>query len=267
LLQSGASDRWFFIRYSDPEWHLRLRVHGLPERLHREVLPALADSVNSLLDDGRLWRVQFDTYEREVERYGGADGILLAEQLFHVDSEVALELIEMLEPGDEGADERWRLTLYGVDLLLNDFGLDLNSKLRVLKEVRDAFAKELRTDKSLIAQLSEKFRKERRSLEKLLAASNDSEHPLAPGLAVLHRRSVQVAPIVAELKACEETGRLSGSIAELLPSYVHMHANRLLRSDQRRQEFVIYDLLVRVYESLLARARSEPGEVRREQGD
>jgi lantibiotic biosynthesis protein len=226
--------------------------------LHREVLPALQNSVNPLLDDGRLWRVQFDTYEREVERYGGEGGIVLAERLFHVESEVALALIEMLEPGDEGGDERWRLTFYGIDLLLMDFGLDLNGKLSVLKQVREAFAKEFLADKSLTAQLSEKFRKERRSLENLLAASSHSEHPLAPGIAVLHRRSEQVVPIVAELKACEESGRLSGSIADLLPSYVHMHANRLLRSAQRMQEFVIYDLLVRIYESRLARARSEP---------
>lgn len=253
LRQSAALDQWFFVRYGDPEWHLRLRLHGSPRRLHRDVLPALQDTFNPLLDDGRLWRWQFDTYEREVERYGGAEGIILAERLFHLDSEVALELIEMLEPGDEGVDERWRLTLYGIDRLLMDFGLDLRGKLEVLKKVRQGFAKEFRVEKNLTAQLSEKFRKERRSLESLLAASEETEHPLAPGLAVLHRRSTQIIPIVAALKASAETDRLSGSLAEILPSYVHMHANRVLRSAHRMQEFVIYDLLVRVYESRLAR--------------
>ena len=256
MLQSGAGDQWFFIRYGDPEWHLRLRVHGSPETLHRHVLPALQDRVNPLLDDGRIWRVQFDTYEREVERYGGLEGIALAERLFHEDSEAVLELIEMLEPGDEGVDERWRLTLYGIDLLLMDFGLDLDSKLRVLKQMRDSLAKEFRTDKSLTAQLSEKFRKEHRSLEALCAGAA-SDHPLAPGLAVLHHRSQQLTPIVAELIACAESGRLAVSIPELLTSYVHMHANRLLRSAQRQQEFVIYDLLVRIYESRLARTRRD----------
>src|SRR5262249_22589613 len=68
-LQSGAADGWFFLRYGDPDWHLRLRFHGAPERLHAEVLPALQAAVAPLLDDGRLWRAQLDTYEREVERY------------------------------------------------------------------------------------------------------------------------------------------------------------------------------------------------------
>jgi hypothetical protein len=42
---------------------------------------------------------------------------------------------------------------------------------------------------------------------------------------------------------------------ELVPSLIHMHANRLLRSAQRAQELVLYDFLYRIYESELVRAR------------
>ena len=90
---SGAADRWFFIRYGDPDWHLRLRFHGRPERLQGEVLPTLQAAAAPLLEDGRLWRLQLDTYEREVERYGGSAGIVLAEKLFHLDSEAVLEML------------------------------------------------------------------------------------------------------------------------------------------------------------------------------
>ena len=37
-LRTGAADGWFFIRYGDPDWHLRLRLHGEPARLSAEVL-------------------------------------------------------------------------------------------------------------------------------------------------------------------------------------------------------------------------------------
>lgn len=40
-MRSGASDGWFFIRYSDPHWHLRVRFHGEAARLLDEVLPNL----------------------------------------------------------------------------------------------------------------------------------------------------------------------------------------------------------------------------------
>jgi hypothetical protein len=38
-----------------------------------------------------------------------------------------------------------------------------------------------------------------------------------------------------------------------------MHANRLLRSAARPQELVIYDFLVRLYESKVARAKKQKG--------
>ena len=44
-------------------------------------------------------------------------------------------------------------------------------------------------------------------------------------------------------------------VGEILPSYVHMFVNRLIRSDQRAHELVLYDFLVQIYGSLLARAR------------
>ncbi|HEY6119368.1 MAG TPA: lantibiotic dehydratase, partial [Pyrinomonadaceae bacterium] len=254
LLQLKVVDRWFFIRYADPAWHLRLRFHGLPDKLHRKGLPRIQDALNPLLDDGSIWRVQLDTYERELERYGGVEGIVLAEQLFYLDSEAVLEIIEMLEPGDEGADERWRLTLCGIDCLLTDFGFDLENKRTVLKQVRDAFGKEFRVDKTLVGQLSEKYRKERKSLETLLNSDHNAESSLSPGLAVLRHRSEQLVPLVAELKSHERSGKLSVPLVELASSYVHMHANRLLRSVQRQQELVLYDLLSRFYESQAARS-------------
>lgn len=255
VLGSGAADRWFFIRYGDPDWHVRLRFQGSPERLRGDAFPAVESAVAPLLSDGRLWRVQFDTYEREVERYGGNEGILRAERIFQADSEAVLEILDLLEPGDAGLDERWRLTLHGMDALLTDLSLDLQIKSAVLDKVRATFAREFHADTRLKVKLGERFRKERKSLEALLAPTPDAGHALAPGFEILRHRSARLAPIVAELKSCEETGRLTVPITELAPSYLHMHANRLLRSGHRAHELVLYDFLARRYETELARAK------------
>jgi hypothetical protein len=61
---------------------------------------------------------------------------------------------------------------------------------------------------------------------------------------------------LAELGLREAAGRLSVPRTELAQSYLHMHANRLLRSLQRQQEFVLYDFLSRQYESRNARLAS-----------
>jgi thiopeptide-type bacteriocin biosynthesis protein len=256
--RKGDVDCWFFIRLSDPDFHLRLRFHGEPDRLRDCVQPLLNDALAPFLTDNRIWRAQFDTYEREVERYGGAEGVSLSEQLFEIDSEAALELIDKLEPGDASADERWMLTVYGIDRLLNDFGIKLNMKHAILLEMRDLFAREFGMDQSLLIQLNTKFRKERKQLQNLLDAPIKTDHPLAPGLAILQARSRKLSAIVRKLMLSEQKGRLSISLPHLLPHYIHMHANRLLRNAHRPQELVIYHLLTRFYESQLKSIRPAP---------
>jgi thiopeptide-type bacteriocin biosynthesis protein len=252
-LGSGVADGWFFIRYGDPDWHLRLRLHGPPERL-RQLAGGLSGMLAPLHREQLLWKVQLDTYEREEERYGGPEGILLAEQLFQADSEAVLELLELL-PGDEGADARWRLMLCGMDLLLSDLGLGLEARLQVVTALRESFGREFHADRALERQLNERFRKERRSTEALLCARSADTPALARGLEVLQRRSDKLAPVVAGLKELEAAGRLSVSIAELAGSFLHLHANRLARSAARAQELVLYDLLSRHYSSQAARQR------------
>jgi thiopeptide-type bacteriocin biosynthesis protein len=207
-LEAGAAEEWFFLRYGDPEWHLRLRLRGDPRRLLAEVLPALHAALGPLLDDGTVFRCQLDTYDREVERYGGPLGVRLAERLFCADSEAALALIEACA-GDEGADARWRLCLLGMDRLLDDLGLDLPGKRQVLQDARASFGREFHVDPTLERQLGERYRKERLALEALLASpvqAQGAAHPLAEGPSILRRRSAALAGVAAELRGAKPRG-------------------------------------------------------------
>ncbi|MEA2901181.1 MAG: lantibiotic biosynthesis protein [Actinomycetota bacterium] len=243
-LAQGVADAWFFVRYGDPDWHVRVRLHGDPApllaRLHQATAP--------LLDDGRVWRVQLDTYEREVERYGGDAGVEVAERMFHHDSEAVLAILERLS-GDEGLDARWRLALVGTDRLLDDLGFSLEDKAAWAGARRREFGLEFAVDAAATARLGRRYRSERAALEELLVADEDGDHPLTPGLAILARRSEAVAPAVADLRA------RGLPLPDLAASLAHMHANRLLRSAHRAQELAIHDLLHRLYQARLHRAR------------
>lgn len=254
VMASKAADQWFFIRYGDPDWHLRLRFHGAPGPLHAQVLGWLHDVITPLRREGLVWRVQFDTYEREVERYGGPEGVLLAERLFHVDSEATLALLGLL-PGESGADLRWRLTLWGIDAMLGDLGLDLAAKSRLMERLCAAFGPEFRVDGAFERQLGKKFRQHRSELEALLEGASGAGGPLGPAAEVLRMRSEQWAPGMRELRALEAAGRLTLTVEQLATSYIHMHANRMLRTAARAQELVLYDFLRRLYTSQAARQR------------
>jgi thiopeptide-type bacteriocin biosynthesis protein len=245
-LTSGAADSWFFIRYADPEPHLRLRVHGDPRRLTSEVLPTLSDRLTPLVDDGLVARWQLDTYVREVERYGGERGILLAERLFCVDSTCVLAVVRGL-PGDEGLAWRWKVALYGVDQLLDALGFTLEAKQQFVRQRRDTFARWLRADDRLRRQLGHKHRTERQALDELLRLGRGP----VDAVPALRQRTQELAPIVEELQALQRTGELLVSLSELAGTYTHMHVNRSLRSEQLFQELVMYDLLDRLYRTQL----------------
>ncbi|MCY1003614.1 lantibiotic dehydratase [Myxococcus sp. MISCRS1] len=249
---SGASDRWFFIRYHDPEPHVRLRFHGAPRRLDTEVWPLLRDACARALASGEAWRLQLDTYEREVERYGGPAGMEACEAAFQADSEAVLAMLEAY-PGDAGAETRWRLGVKGLDALLEDLGMDLDAKLEVMQRLRRSFGAEFKVERHFEAQLSTRFRKEARALEALLQTSPDTEGPWKPGLRALQRRSEAMRPVVEHLRHAQSEGRLSGKVEALAESLLHMHVNRLLPADQRAQELILYDFLTRLYRSRRAR--------------
>jgi thiopeptide-type bacteriocin biosynthesis protein len=250
--RGGWIDRWFFIRYGDPDWHLRWRLRGSPERLREHVRPAIEAAVESALADGRLWRVVLDTYQPEVERYGGPGGIDLAEQVFHADSEAVLDVVDGLD-GDAGADVRWRLALPGIDRLLADLGLDLRQRLAVIEHARAGFLQEWRAGRALKRQLSARFRTERRALEALLDGEAGASQTFAQGFTAFARRSDRLRPVAAELNARERASGVTTPLADLASSHVHMHVNRLLRSDQRAHELVLYDFLARLYRAALHR--------------
>jgi thiopeptide-type bacteriocin biosynthesis protein len=97
--------QWFFIRYADPDAHLRLRVRGTPAALWGDLLPRLRDWFATLRSAGLVSRLALDSYDPEVERYGGPSLIASAERVFHADSEAVTRILGILDGGpDLGGD-------------------------------------------------------------------------------------------------------------------------------------------------------------------
>jgi thiopeptide-type bacteriocin biosynthesis protein len=254
---AGHARSWFFLRYGDPDWHLRVRFHGQPARLRETVLPRLEEVFRRLLAAGAAWKCQLDTYDREVERYGGPGGIGLSEEVFFHDSEAVLDMLDSFT-SDAGADLRWRLTLAGMDRMLEDFGFDLEARQRLAERGRAGFAGRYRHE-PLRGPLADRLRQERPSLERLLSARREGPEEVLPGLAALARRSEALGRVARELYGLEGQSRLHGSVAEIVPSYLHMFVNRLSRSAGPEHEMVTYDFLAQIYSSLLARNRKAGG--------
>ena len=255
-ITTGLADRWFFVRYADPEWHLRLRIHGETRRLNEKLLPRVLEMLEAETTSGRCWRVGLETYEPEEERYGGREGLAVAETLFHHDSEACLELLSLAKDGGNSAT-RWRIGVCSVDRLLRDMGLCLGERRDLMRRLRRSFGDEQGVGGPARRGIGEKFRQEREALWSLLSGECPVESPLKEAMVVLRERSRRNADAQKRLWAARREGRLHVPLDEFASSIVHMHVNRLLRSGHRRQEAVLYDLLARLYDSQVARGEDD----------
>jgi thiopeptide-type bacteriocin biosynthesis protein len=93
---------WFFVRFTDPDGHLRVRLRAsLGNRATlRDGLLAIAEKQ---LTDGVIDRYSLDTYDPEYERYGGLDTIDPVERFFEFDSD---HCISYMRQTDHSTDAR-----------------------------------------------------------------------------------------------------------------------------------------------------------------
>ncbi|HET7231557.1 MAG TPA: thiopeptide-type bacteriocin biosynthesis protein [Longimicrobium sp.] len=113
--EEGWIDGHFFIRYSEHGPHVRLRLHGRTDVLEGTVWPALQEHVRAAypnvsfekpdtpqygmpaeVPEGTPLEVTHAArieYEPETDRYGGEQGVRVAERFFEVSSEAAYALL------------------------------------------------------------------------------------------------------------------------------------------------------------------------------
>jgi thiopeptide-type bacteriocin biosynthesis protein len=243
---------WFFIRYSDPDLHLRIRFQFNDVLAVGEIMQAVNKYIKPLVEHDMVWKVMCDTYQQEMERYH-PDAIELGEKLFQADSELTTNFINLID-GDEGENLRWMFSFLSIDYMLSDFGFSDEGKLNLLEKIKDGFAQEFNMNKMLKHQLDKKFRLHRDDINLIMNLNEESAAELAPLLELLSKRTLSNKIVVEQLKILEQKED-SVNIVELMPSYIHMLMNRLFRSKQRAHELVVYDLLWRYYRSKLAKEK------------
>lgn len=260
LMENHVIEKWFFIRYNDPESHLRIRFYNASAG--KDWIALILGRLETLLapwmEEGLLVRQTLDTYQREIERYG-ASTMELCEQLFYTDSRAVAALASMIE-GAEGEDIRWKAGFCDVHALIADFGLDLQERCEFTQRMYKSYHQEFNNvpgEKQLILSrsLNDKYRTVSPVLTPLLEnVSLSDELSLVANL--FRDRSVANEAIVGRLKAVIAAGTGSGKLPlELLSSLIHMSVNRLFLTRQRVHELVLYHHLNKYYCSFAIRAK------------
>lgn len=245
LKARGLIDKWFFIRYADPNAHLRVRFHLLDVNQIGEVIQRVNSFLQSFTENGMIWRIQIDTYDRELERYG-YQLTNMSETLFCHDTVSAITILEQTM-GDEQENLRWLWGVRSIDELLTSFKLNLQEKLSLISLMKDSFAREFMVNKDLKLQLDAKYRNNKAQLKRFLDPNNELRSTYKTIFEQLDQRNQTASEIAKCIHESDELQVIN--LNGLISSHVHMLLNRLITDKQRLHEMVIYDFLFKQYQA------------------
>ena len=205
LDELGGQTQWWFLRYQDPEKHLRLRLTVPVHRFAR-----IGEWTRMLRRAGLIARVQWDTDFPETARFGGQAALAAAETYFAADSAAALaQLSAGVERG--GPDIRALTAASMLDIVTAMIG-DTAESLRWLIEHATA----------------ERSAPPRALYDQALALANPHDHrdliAQPGGVHVVSCWSQRRKALAAYRRVLEETG---SHPSVLLPELLHLHHVRM----------------------------------------
>lgn len=251
LLNLKIIDKWFFIRYADPDFHIRFRLHLSESRNFNSVFNIFHESFQKLIDNDLVWDIQCNTYQRELERYG-SHSIDFIEDIFFIDSMSAVELLEHINP--EKADEhRWEIALLLVADCLSAFSQEMPQRKDLINKISEVYKNEFGIKHhSLKRQLDEKYRKYRKTVQNIMEQKNFDNTEFDAYRKILTQRERAISTVAGKLIDMNNENKLQIPVDSLLISLIHMSMNRWFRAKNRLHELVVYDFMARYYTSALA---------------
>jgi thiopeptide-type bacteriocin biosynthesis protein len=240
LAAEKGADGWFFIRYTDElGHHLRLRLHGSsPEALWGSAAPAVGELLGRWQRDGLLRGHIVAQYDQETERYGGPGAQRLAERVFQLDSEAAVELLRLAkDPGNDHAVDD--LAVVSCAALAHAFGPPAPGHPLLTEDFGDDAAAAWLSMTGARRDLPTVFRARSAHWRRLVDPYGGwpalSEEPAgARALAALRARDAAVRDLADAVREAGTTpeGRVVGSL-------MHMVCNRLFGGEGARELTVL----------------------------
>lgn len=242
LRRKKLIEKWFFIRYSDPSFHLRLRFKVLQISQITEIINTLNCIFRPFLESKAIIKIETDTYIRELERYG-IKTIDFSENIFHHDSNFIIKILKR----NELKSNKWLISILNIDSILNDFEIDLDQRIEILNELKSAFLFEHGNENKLIHSLKSNYRKNYLKIKDVLEGNFEESIELKCVVKLLIQRSIYYKKFWKEtLKSTKIT---EAKKKNLIFSYIHMSTNRLFSTNARTHELLAYDHLYIYYKS------------------
>jgi lantibiotic biosynthesis protein len=230
LEAQGLISDWFFIRYADPQPHLRLRFHAANPQARDQLLTTTLAWGRDLVEHGFIQRLNVEGYDRETARYGGPEAIDTIERFFSANSKVVSDLIAGRYAKHITLDPLI-VAVFSLDQFFASWGVGTLERLHFTQAYTHQY------------EYREIFRSLRKCLLSLMLQEEtqpDSDVKRQKTLlqAIISGQTPVVRQTAQQIRTLIEGGQLWGSESSILMSLAHMHLNRLLGAEPEQERKV-----------------------------
>ncbi|MEG1311707.1 MAG: lantibiotic dehydratase [Romboutsia sp.] len=218
MIKKCLIEKYFFIKYVDKYKHIRLRMKMNENINYMDFFGELSEFYNYILKRKLIKKVSIDTYEREIERYGGIELIDIAEEYFYYDSNYIGQAL-----GNNRLNEDY-FTLSTIKLMLDTIGLPLEEQYEFCSHInpsskqRDNFRKHRKI-------LMDKIGNDEKCLKEIICgASNDYDVSMKNAY---YLREKSLLRYWENICIEDENNNLTNSKKNIITSLIHMFCNRI----------------------------------------
>ncbi len=233
---------WFFIRYYDPDHHIRLRLKTKNNKHGSEIVLALNKAIQELVHYNFIWKVEISSYEREIERYSWLN-YEISEQLFYIDSTYYVGSLEYLANNELKFLYNFKASF---DFINFFYPLE-KDQLNFIKISEASYKQEFEITKITQKQLSAKYRSMKAIITSFLENNNDCNFKTLKE--TLSLKKLEIKKLLSPIELTEKVSEKFSFVS----SHIHMNTNRTFSSNQRLYEMITYDHLYRYFNSLIQR--------------
>ncbi|MEG0518707.1 MAG: thiopeptide-type bacteriocin biosynthesis protein [Bacteroidales bacterium] len=251
LINENVIDKWFFIRYFDTDYHLRLRFHIINSNNLMYVISEFNKLIKEYIKVKFIWNISIETYNRELERYG-ENAMEAAESVFFYDSQFISQLYPFFK-GIDGEELRWLIALRSINDILDLFYYTINDKYNLMLQMKNAFEHEFNVGHDLEIHIQRKYRLSKDKIDFFLTSISINIQLIDN---IFFEKNRNLKKEVDYLISLQKKLGLSVTLNDYLWSIIHMMNNRVFRTQQRIHELIIYSFLLFFYKSLLAKTNN-----------
>lgn len=236
---------WFFIRYDDPDFHIRLRIKLTSDEKLSKVLLFMAPVLHSLQEEKLIWKIQIDGYDREIERYKNAY-IEFCENIFWADSKTALNFL-LLNVDEDTYMRRCAYGLLTLNTYLVAFQFTPKERLNFLEKLSNGFLSEFNTTLTALNTKLELLSTHKAVFQNFIFMPQNIENDdFEYVFKQVNLKLNSLYPAISKLVI--ETGNDKSILFDLCSSLIHMMVNRLFPTSQRGYELILYTFLYSLYQ-------------------